>query len=128
MVRAIEDGYVQGLIAEEAWKAQRKIENGERPIVGVNLFQTEEPPADMQIYGLDADGRQRQLDRLAAVKRDRSNDDVAHVLKDLQTAAEQPDVNLMPTLVEAVEAYATVGEISQALRDVWGEYRQPVVF
>ena len=50
------------------------------------------------------------------------------VLKDLQTAAEQPDVNLMPLLVEAVEAYATVGEITSGLRDVWGEYREPVVF
>jgi methylmalonyl-CoA mutase N-terminal domain/subunit len=104
------------------------VESGERPIVGVNIFQSDEPPADMQIYGLDADGRQRQLDRLAAVKRDRSGADVERVLKDLQTAAEQPDVNLMPLLVEAVEAYATVGEITSALRDVWGEYRQPVVF
>ncbi|MND00310.1 methylmalonyl-CoA mutase [compost metagenome] len=50
------------------------------------------------------------------------------MLKELQTAGEQPDVNLMPLLVEAVEAYATVGEITQSLRDVWGEYRQPVVF
>jgi methylmalonyl-CoA mutase N-terminal domain/subunit len=128
MVRAIEDGYVQGLIAEEAWKAQKMIESGERPIVGVNMFQTEEPPADLQVYGLDADGRQRQLDRLAEVKGSRSGDDVRRVLKELQTAAEQPDLNLMPLLVEAVEAYATVGEITQALRDVWGEYRQPVVF
>ncbi len=128
MVRAIEDGYVQGLIAEEAWKAQRLIESGERPIVGVNVFQSDEPPADMQIYGLDADGRQRQLDRLAEVKRSRSGADVRRVLKELQSAAEQPDVNLMPLLVEAVEAYATVGEITSALRHVWGEYRQPVVF
>jgi methylmalonyl-CoA mutase N-terminal domain/subunit len=50
------------------------------------------------------------------------------VLTELQMAAGQPDVNLMPLLVEAVEAYATVGEITQALRDTWGEYRQPVVF
>jgi methylmalonyl-CoA mutase N-terminal domain/subunit len=128
MVRAIEDGYVQGLIAEEAWKAQKMIESGERPIVGVNIFRTDEPPADLQVYGLDADGRQRQLDRLAEVKRSRSGDEVRRVLKELQTAAEQPDVNLMPLLVEAVEAYATVGEITGALRDVWGEYRQPVVF
>jgi methylmalonyl-CoA mutase, N-terminal domain len=128
MVRAIEDGYVQGLIAEEAWKAQKMIENGERPIVGVNVFQTDDPPADLQVYGLDADGRQRQLDRLAEVKRSRRGDDVRRVLKELQSAADQPDVNLMPLLVEAVEAYATVGEITQALRDVWGEYRQPVVF
>jgi methylmalonyl-CoA mutase N-terminal domain/subunit len=128
MVRAIEDGYVQGLIAEEAWKAQKLVESGERPIVGVNIFQTGEPPADLQVYGLDAGGRQRQLDRLAEVKASRHGDDVRRVLKEVQTAAEQPDVNLMPLLVEAVEAYATVGEITQALRDVWGEYRQPVVF
>jgi methylmalonyl-CoA mutase N-terminal domain/subunit len=128
MVRAIEDGYVQGLIAEEAWKAQRLTESGERPIVGVNIFQTEEPPADQQVYGMDAAARQRQLDRLGEVKASRSAADVQRVLKELQTAAEQPDVNLMPLLVEAVEAYATVGEITQALRDVWGEYRQPVVF
>jgi len=128
MVRAIEDGYVQGLIAEEAWTAQKAIESGERPIVGVNIFQTEEPPVDLQVYGMDDAGRQRQLDRLAEVKAWRNGDDVRRVLKDLQTAAEQPDVNLMPLLIEAVEAYATVGEITQALRDVWGEYRQPAVF
>src|SRR5207248_494258 len=104
------------------------IESGERPIVGVNIFQTEEPPADMQIYGLDADGRRRQLDRLAEVKRDRRGDDVRRALKDLPPAAEQPPVTLIPLPVAAVEAYATVGEITRALRDTWGEYRQPVVY
>ncbi len=128
MVRAIEEGYVQGLIAEEAWKTQGLIESGERPIVGVNMFQSDEPPPDMAVYGLDAEGRQRQLDRLAEVRRTRSSTEVTRVLKDVQAAAAKPDVNLMPLLVEAVEAYASVGEISQALRDVWGEYRQPVVF
>ncbi|MCA1843221.1 MAG: methylmalonyl-CoA mutase family protein, partial [Actinobacteria bacterium] len=128
MVRAIEDGYVQGLIAEEAWKAQRMIESGERPIVGVNVFQSDEPPADLQVYGMDGDGRRRQLDRLAEVKSSRSAADVQRALKELQSAAEQPGENLMPLLVDAVESYATVGEITQALRDVWGEYRQPVVF
>ena len=128
MVRAIEDGYVQGLIAEEAWRAQRMIESGERPIVGVNIFETDEPAPELSVYGLDAPGRQRQLERLAEVKGARNGDDVRRVLKELQTAAEQPAANLMPVLVEAVEAYATVGEITQALRDVWGEYRQPVVY
>jgi methylmalonyl-CoA mutase N-terminal domain/subunit len=128
MVAAIEDGYAQGLIAEEAWRAQRLAESGERPIVGVNTFTTDEPPAGLQVYGLDTAGRQRQLDRLAEVKRTRSAAAVRRVLGELQAAAAKPDVNLMPLLVEAVEAYVTVGEITSALRDVWGEYRQPVVF
>ncbi len=101
---------------------------GDRPIVGVNVFTSDEPPADLQVYGLDPDGRQRQLDRLAAVKRSRSSAGVARALAELQAAAAKPDVNLMPLLVEAVEAYVTVGEISYALRETWGEYRQPVVF
>jgi methylmalonyl-CoA mutase N-terminal domain/subunit len=128
MVRAIEAGYVQGLIAEESWRVQRLVERGERPIVGVNSFTSDEPAPDMVVYGLDAAGRQRQLDRLAEVKRTRSATEVSRVLGELRSAAAQPDVNLMPLLVEAVEAYATVGEITSALRDVWGEYRQPVVF
>ncbi|MGH9001153.1 MAG: acyl-CoA mutase large subunit family protein [Acidimicrobiia bacterium] len=128
MVRAIEEGYVQGLIAEEAWRAQRMVEGGGRPVVGVNTFTTDDPPADMQVYGLDAEGCQRQLDRLAEVKRARSPAEVTMALQNLQSAARRPDVNLMPILIDAVEAYATVGEITSALRDTWGEYRQPVVF
>jgi methylmalonyl-CoA mutase N-terminal domain/subunit len=128
MVDAIEAGYVQGLIAEEAWKAQQMMERGERPIVGVNNYVTDETPADVQVYGLDAAGRQRQLERLAEVKRTRNAADVRRAVGRLQRAADQPDMNLMPLLVEAAEAYATIGEITGALRAVWGEYRQPVVF
>ena len=128
MVRAIEDGYVQGLIADEAWRAQRAMEQGERPIVGVNVFTTDEPRPDIQIYGLDEAGRQRQLDRLAEVKRTRDGTAARRALRNLEAAAGQDGVNLMPLLIEAVEAYCTVGEIVNTLKGVWGEYRQPVVF
>ncbi len=128
MVRAIEDGYVQGLIADEAWRAQRAVESGERPIVGVNVFTSGEPRPDIQIYGLDEAGRQRQLDRLAEVRRTRDGTAAARALRELETAAGRDDVNLMPPLIEAVEAYCTVGEIVNTLKAVWGEYRQPVVF
>jgi methylmalonyl-CoA mutase N-terminal domain/subunit len=128
MVRAIEDGYVQGLIADEAWKAQRAVEDGERPIVGVNVFTTDDPRPDVQIYGLDEAGRQRQLDRLAEVRRRRDATAVDRALTALQAGARVEDRNLVPLLVDAVEAYCSVGEIVTTLKDVWGEYRQPVVF
>ena len=128
MVRAIEDGYVQGLIADEAWRAQRAVENGERPIVGVNVFTTDEPRPDIQIYGLDEPGRERQLRRLAEVRRTRDGIAVVRALGELNAAAGRDDVNLMPLLIQAVEAYCTVGEIVSTLKDAWGEYRQPVVF
>jgi methylmalonyl-CoA mutase N-terminal domain/subunit len=128
MVRAIEDGYVQGLIADEAWRAQRAVESGERPIVGVNVHTTDDPPPDIQIYGLDEAGRRRQLDRLAEVRRTRDGTAAVRALAELSAAARVSDRNLMPLLIDAVEAYCTVGEIVSALRDVWGVYRQPVVF
>ncbi|MDQ3945913.1 MAG: methylmalonyl-CoA mutase family protein, partial [Actinomycetota bacterium] len=91
-------------------------------------FTTDEPRPDIQIYGLDEAGRQRQLQRLAEVKRTRNGTAVTRTLGQLSAAAGRDGVNLMPPLIEAVEAYCTVGEITQTLKDVWGEYRQPVVF
>jgi methylmalonyl-CoA mutase, N-terminal domain len=71
MVRAIEDGYLQGLIADEAYRAHTDIEAGVRPVVGVNRFASDEPVPDLATYELDPDGRDRQLKRLAAVKAER---------------------------------------------------------
>jgi len=128
MVQAIEDGYLQGLIADEAYRAHQKIENGERPVVGVNRFTEQEPAPDLATYELDQDGRDRQLDRLAQVKRDRDAKDVQAKLDALAKAAAAPDVNLMHPLIDCANAYCTVGEMVTALKNVWGEFQQPVVF
>ena len=127
MVRAIEDGYLQGLIADEAYRLQREIEAGTRPVVGVNCFVTDEPAPDFAAYELDADGRDRQLKRLAAVKASRDSAAVRARLADLARAAEGSD-NLMPVLIDCANAYCTVGEMVAALKAVWGEFQQPVVF
>jgi methylmalonyl-CoA mutase N-terminal domain/subunit len=128
MVRAIEDGYVQKLIAEEAYRFQQRLESGEKVVVGVNRFQDpNEAPPDVQGYQLDEADRARQLGRLAEVKRERDGREVARCLEALAQKALGDD-NLMPPLVEAVKAYCTVGEISDALRGTWGEFQQPVVF
>jgi methylmalonyl-CoA mutase N-terminal domain/subunit len=128
MVRAIEDGYLQGLIADEAYRTHQAIENGEKPIVGVNRFTGQEPAPDLATYELDAGGRDRQLRRLAQVKRDRDARDVQARLDALAKAASAPDVNLMHPLIDCANAYCTVGEMVTALKNVWGEFQQPVVF
>ena len=127
MVRAIEDGYLQTLIADEAYRLQQEVEDGTRPVVGVNCFVTDEPAPDFAAYELDAEGRERQLKRLADVKARRDGAAVRARLADLARAAEGTD-NLMHALIDCANAYCTVGEMVAALKAVWGEFQQPVVF
>ena len=128
MVKAVEDGYLHGLIAEEAFRVQQAMTSGDRQIVGVNRFQTDEELPEVEGYELDEGGRARQLERLAEVKGSRSAADVVARLGALEKAAAQDDVNLMPLLVDCAKAYCTLGEIVDVLKDEWGEFVQPTVF
>jgi methylmalonyl-CoA mutase N-terminal domain/subunit len=120
-------GMVQGLIADEAYRLHLAIEAGQRPVVGVNRFVTDEPPPDLATYELDAGGRDRQRSRLAAVKAQRDTAAVRARLADLTRAAEGTG-NLMASLIDCATAYCTVGEMVAALKAVWGEFQQPAVF
>ena len=128
MVRAVEEGHLQRLISEEAFRVQQAISSGDRTIVGVNRFATEEEPPEVEGYEMDEKGRLRQLERLAEVKRSRSASDVASTLDALRTAAAGDDENLMPRLVDCAKAYCTVGEMVDVLKAEWGEFQQPAVF
>jgi methylmalonyl-CoA mutase N-terminal domain/subunit len=128
MVKAIEDGYLQGLISEEAFRVQQAVSSGERAIVGVNRFETDDEPPEVEGYEMDEKARLRQLERLAEVKRSRSAADVRSTLAALEAGAARDDENLMPLLVECVKAYCTVGEMVRVLKDQWGEFQQPTVF
>jgi methylmalonyl-CoA mutase N-terminal domain/subunit len=128
MVKAVEDGYLHRLISEEAFRVQQAISSDDREIVGVNRFQTDEEPPEVEGYELDEQGRARQLERLAEVKRSRSGTEVREALDALGTAAGEDNVNLMPRLVAAAEAYCTVGEMVDVLKGQWGEFQQPTVF
>ena len=128
MVKAVEEGYLQRLISEEAFRVQHAIASGERAIVGVNTFETDEEPPEVEGYEMDEKGRLRQLERLAEVKRSRSAADVRATLETLGQAAGRDDVNLMPLLVDCAKAYCTVGEMVDVLKDQWGEFQQPAVF
>jgi len=128
MVKAVEEGYLHRLISEEAFRVQQAVASGEREIVGVNRFQTDEEAPEVEGYELDEEGRRRQLERLAEVKRTRSTSDVQTTLGALGKAAAQDDVNLMPLLVNCAKAYCTVGEMVGVLKTEWGEFQQPAVF
>jgi methylmalonyl-CoA mutase N-terminal domain/subunit len=127
MVQAIEDGYLQGLIADEAYRIHRDVEAGIRPVVGVNRFVSDEPAPEIVTYELDAEGRDLQLKRLSKVRAERDTATVESGLAALSRAAEGTD-NLMPKLINCANAYCTLGEMVGALKAVWGEFQQPVVF
>jgi methylmalonyl-CoA mutase, N-terminal domain len=128
MVKAVEEGHLQRLISEEAFRVQNAIASGDRTIVGVNQFETDEEPPETEGYEMDEKGRLRQLERLAEVKRSRSAAEVSATLDTLAKAAAQDDVNLMPLLVDCAKAYCTVGEMVDVLKEEWGEFQQPAVF
>jgi methylmalonyl-CoA mutase N-terminal domain/subunit len=122
MLRAIETGYVQREIQESAYEYQRAIESNERIVVGVNRFQTESESA-VPTLRVDPAIEQAQIDRVRAVRQRRDARAVEAALTNLESAAQGTE-NLLPRILEAVESYATVGEISNRLRKVWGEYHE----
>ncbi len=128
MVKAIEDGVLQRMISEQAFRIEEAVRSGERTVVGVNKFQTDEERPEVEGYELDEKGRLRQLERLAEVKRTRSAADVKATLSALSAAAAKDSENLMPLLIDCAKAYCTVGEMVSVLKDQWGEFQQPVVF
>jgi methylmalonyl-CoA mutase N-terminal domain/subunit len=126
MVKCIEDGYVQHLIADESAAVQKKIDSGERVIVGLNRYKTDEMIPSPQPPVMDESARKVQLDRLAEVRRTRNTRAALAALADLRSAAKE-DHNLMPYLIDCVGAYCTVGEITSELKDVWGVYQPSTV-
>ena len=122
-VPAIEKGFIQREIQDSAYRYQREIEKDERVVVGVNKFQVEEESLK-DLLRVDPAVRISQMERLKRLKLERDNARVRDILSQLRNAAEGKD-NLMPIILDAVKAYATLGEICDALRDAFGEY-QPV--
>src|SRR5262245_3676975 len=126
MVEAIERGFPQKEIAESAYRFQQSVERKEKVIVGVNDFvQEDEPP--IEILYIDESAADTQLAKLERLKKTRSASDVRRALDGLRKTARTKD-NLMPPILDAVRAYATIGEMCDALREVWGEYEEtPII-
>jgi len=124
-LEAIGQGYIQSEIMQSAYNYQRAVDSGEQIIVGVNKFTAEEESSP-RLLEIDAEAEKKQIGRLRRLKQERDNKKVNEVLDEVRQVA-RGDENVMPVLVEAVKAYTTVGEISDALRDVFGEYREPSI-
>ncbi|MGV3547216.1 MAG: acyl-CoA mutase large subunit family protein [Pedobacter sp.] len=119
-VNAIENGYIQQEIANAAYQYQKEVESGERVIVGVNKFTQKEESFD-EVFNIDESIRTIQIDKLKKLKAERNNEAVEEALLNLKKAANGTE-NLMPFILLAVEEYATLGEIANCLREVFGEY------
>lgn len=122
MRRAIEEQWVQRQIQDVAFDRQEEIEDGDRIVVGVNEFQVEDDDREVDLEEVSQDEEQAQVKRVEAVRAERDDAEVETTLAAIQTAA-AGDENLMPRLVRAAKARATVGEICDALRDEFGEHR-----
>ncbi|MDY6835493.1 MAG: methylmalonyl-CoA mutase family protein [Chloroflexota bacterium] len=122
---AIEQGFFQKEIAKSAYRDHQEVEHGERTVVGVNSHIVDEP-LEIPILRMDEEGEARQINRLNQLKRERDNRVVSQKLRELNTTAHK-DQNLMPIILEAVRAEATLGEICGELRQVFGEYKELIV-
>jgi methylmalonyl-CoA mutase N-terminal domain/subunit len=122
MVEAIEEGYPQREIAQAAYTYQQAVERGERIVVGVNEFVTEDAGTAPETLYIDEAAAEAQLRRLSQVRAERDQERWTAALSALRTAAESRD-NTMPALLDAVRAYATVGEMCDVLRKAWGRIR-----
>ncbi len=126
VVRAIEKGFFQQEIANASYQYQKEIDSGDRTVVGVNDF-VEDAKPDIPLLQMDPKGEKRQLARLAKIRRERSKAKWSAALARLEKNADG-DANLMPFILEAVKADATIGEVCGVLRKVFGEYRDPTIF
>ena len=129
VVKGVESGYFRRVIAEDAYKSHKDLELGRKIKVGVNKFRVEEE-FSLRPYRLDPQEEVRQIEELKELKRSRNNSLVEKTLRDLRDMASRPsgtENNLVPPIIEAVKAYATMGEICGTLREVFGEYQEPPV-
>jgi methylmalonyl-CoA mutase N-terminal domain/subunit len=126
MLGAIKSGYAHREIQESSVAFQKKVESGERVVVGLNRFEMAEEKdlQEQEIFEVDPQVEQVQIARLSDLKARRDTQAVQHTLKDLSAAIDR-DENLMPCIIDAVKSYATLGEICSVMRQKWGEYRAP---
>ncbi|MHC6178450.1 methylmalonyl-CoA mutase family protein [Clostridium sp. JNZ X4-2] len=127
MVAAIEKGFPQMEISDAAYKFQQQIDAKKKIVVGVNKYVEENEKVDIPMVEIDESVEKEQLKRLADVKRQRDGRQVSKCLKDLETACKKGE-NVMPYCIEAVKSYATVEEICNVYREVYGEYRDPGIY
>jgi methylmalonyl-CoA mutase N-terminal domain/subunit len=124
VLEGIDQGYFHREIQEASYEYQKRVDAGEETVVGVNQYQIDDDP-DLDILHVDEETQDRQLERLERVKRERDDDEVEARLDELGEAIEN-DENVMPYIVDAVKAYATMGEIMEAFEEQYGQYSEKI--
>ncbi len=127
MVRAIEANFPQQELTDASFKFQKRVENKEWISVGVNEFQKEGEELEISILTIDKSVEEEQRNGLETLKRERNNDKVKRTLERIRKTCQENE-NIMPALIEAAHAYATLGEITTAMKDVFGEYEETPIF
>ena len=126
IVKAVADGFIQRLVARQAFEIERGLESGELLKVGVNIYREGES-MDVELHEYNWESAEKQIESLREVRRERSDKDVSRTLKDLE-AATRNGKNVMPYLVACCKAYATVGEMAGIFREIFGEFNEPSLF
>ncbi|RLD26950.1 MAG: methylmalonyl-CoA mutase [Bacteroidetes bacterium] len=127
IVNAVASGKIQEKVSHQAYEREKGIQNGAIPKVGVNIFQKDEDPKPVEFHPYNEDAANDQIKKLQRIKETRNDPAVQSCLEKLKEDCLQ-NVNLMPAVIEAVKAYASVGEIIQVMKDVYGEYEEPIFF
>jgi methylmalonyl-CoA mutase N-terminal domain/subunit len=127
VVEAIKENFFQREIAEASFRYQQEVEAEQRVVVGVNRYQLDDEQP-LEILRIDPKLEQEQIERVRALRTRRESAEVERTLGDLKRAAAQDGANLMPPILEASRAYVTMGEMCDALREVWGVWRETPVF
>jgi methylmalonyl-CoA mutase N-terminal domain/subunit len=127
VIPAIKENFFQREIADASFRYQSEVEAKQRVVVGVNRYQADEEPA-IELLRVDPALEEKQISRVQAVRARRDSAAVQSALAALKAAAAVEDRNLMPPIIEASRAYVTMGEMCEALREVWGVWRETPVF
>ena len=127
IVQAVSDGRVQAAVNAQAYERELKVQRGERKKVGVNCYVEEEEARDVAFHPYRQQEAERQIERLNGIRRKRDGAAVTVLLDEVKRVAAAKD-NVMPAIIDAVEAYATVGEICGVLKDVYGTYNETIRF
>jgi methylmalonyl-CoA mutase cobalamin-binding domain/chain len=127
-IKLIKEGWFQKHIADYAYDTAVRKANGQRPVIGVNAYVEKDEKFDVEIHPHDPTTEKRQIDRLKRVRRERDNKQVEALLEKLVQVAKDPKQNMMPVTIELVRAGASMGDIIERLKKVWGTYRENPVF
>jgi methylmalonyl-CoA mutase N-terminal domain/subunit len=127
-VKLIEQGWFQKHIADFAYETALRKQSADKPVIGVNRYVEKEEDVDLEVHPYDPTTAQRQIDRLHRVRRERDNAKVNQLLDELARVAKDETQNIMPVTIELVRAGASMGDIVEKLRTLWGTYRENPVF